>query len=185
MFKITLIGIAVVIALFVVAVAMRPSKFRIVRSATIAAPPETLFEQVNDFRKWRGWSPWEKKDPALKRSYEGPSAGPGAVYSWVGNKDVGEGRMTLTDSQPDQFVRIKLEFLKPFAATHTAEFSFEPRGDATLVTWAMAGENNFICKAFCLFMDMDKMVGRDFEAGLAAMKTVAASSAAPAHVSAR
>ena len=173
MFKYVLIGLAVVVVLFVVLVAMRPGKFRIVRSATIGAPPEAVFEQVDDFRKWRAWSPWEKKDPALKRTYEGPAAGPGSVYSWVGNKEVGEGRMTLTESQPGEFVRIKLEFFKPFAATNQAEFSFEPKGDQTVVTWAMAGENNFMCKAFCMFMDMDKMVGTDFEKGLAAMKTIA------------
>lgn len=173
MFKFILIGLAVAVVLFLIVVAMQPSKFRIVRSATIAAPPEAVFEQVNNFRKWRAWSPWEKKDPALKRSYEGPAAGPGSVYSWVGNKEVGEGRMTLTESRPGEFVRIKLEFFKPFAATNATEFSFEPKGDQTVVTWAMNGKNNFACKAFCMFVDMDKMVGSDFEKGLAAIKAIA------------
>ena len=173
MFKFILIGLAVAVVLFLIVVAMQPSKFRIVRSATIAAPPEAVFEQVNNFRKWRPWSPWEKKDPALKRSYEGPAAGPGSVYSWVGNKEVGEGRMTLTESRPGEFVRIKLEFFKPFAATNATEFSFEPKGDQTVVTWAMNGKNNFACKAFCMFVDMDKMVGSDFEKGLAAIKAIA------------
>ena len=172
MLKFTLIAVAAVVVLFLVVVALKPGRFRIVRSATIAASPDAVFEQVNDFRKWRNWSPWEKKDPALQRSYEGPAEGPGAVYAWAGNKEVGEGRMTLTQSQPGQFVRIRLEFLKPFAMTNVAEFSFEPKGDDTVVTWAMAGENNFVCKAFGMFVDMDEMVGADFEKGLASMKTL-------------
>ena len=157
-------------------IATRPSEFLIVRSRTMAAPPEVVHAYVNDFHKWVEWSPWEKVDPALKRQYEGPKAGTGAVYAWQGNKDVGEGRMTITESRPGEAVRIKLEFFKPFAAVNDTVFSFKPSAgganEGTTVTWTMSGQNNFIAKAMCLFVDMDKMVGGMFEQGLAQMKTV-------------
>jgi hypothetical protein len=178
----TLIVVAVIVIALAIVVATRPSAFRIVRSTTIAAPAPVVFAQVNDFHAWQAWSPWEKKDPALHRTYEGPRAGRGAVYSWIGNKDVGEGRMTLTESRPSELIRIKLEFFKPFAATHAGEFTFAPQGDKTVVTWSMTGRNNFFAKAFCMFMDTDKMVGSDFEKGLAAMKTLVESQAAPTDV---
>ena len=180
-----LIGVAILVVALVVLIATRPSDFRIVRTATMAAPAPVVFEQVNDFQKWAAWSPWEKKDPAIRRTYGGPpEGGVGQTYAWAGNKEVGEGRMTLTESRPSELVRIKLEFFKPVAATHHAEFTFEPKGEQTAVTWSMTGRNNFVGKAFCLFMDMDKMVGGDFEKGLAAMKTVAESQAAPAQAAA-
>jgi uncharacterized protein YndB with AHSA1/START domain len=175
----TLIIVAVLVVVFVVIVAMRPSQFRIARSAVIAAPPEVVFAQVNDFHAWHAWSPWEKKDPAMKRTHEGPPSGRGAVYAWAGNKEVGEGRMTLIESRPAELIRIRLEFFKPFAATNEAQFTFTPRGaggEQTDVTWSMTGHNGFMSKAFCMFMDMDKLVGRDFEKGLASMKNVAESS---------
>jgi hypothetical protein len=136
------------------------------------APAAAAFAQVNDFHNWRAWSPWEKIDPALKRSYEGPQAGAGATYAWQGNKDVGEGRMTILESRPGELVRIKLEFFKPFAATNTAEFTFKPAGDGTAVTWSMSGQNNFLARAICVFVNMDEMVGGQFEQGLAQMKAV-------------
>jgi hypothetical protein len=179
-----LIGLAFLIAIFVIIVAMRPGQFSISRSATIAAQPQAVFEQVNDFQKWRAWSPWEKKDPTMARTYEGPPAGVGSVYRWVGNKDVGEGGMTITESRPSDLIRIRLEFLKPMAATHTAEFNFKPQGDQTAVTWTMTGKHNFMGKAFCMFMDMDKLVGPDFEKGLAGMKTVAERESMAAHAAA-
>ena len=172
MLKWTLLGIAAVIVVFAVFVALQPADFRIERSATMRAPAPAAFAQVNDFQNWRAWSPWEKVDPALKRSYEGPKAGPGAVYAWQGNKDVGEGRMTITESRPGELVRIKLEFFKPFAATNTAEFNFKPAGDNTTVTWTMTGHNSFLSKAICLFVDMDKMVGGMFDQGLGQMKSL-------------
>src|SRR5215204_734665 len=142
-----LIVVAVLVIVFAVVVATRPSKFRIVRSATMNAPAEAVFAQVNDLHKWRAWSPWEKKDPAMKRTYEGPPAGRGSVYSWAGNKEVGEGRMTLTESRPSDLIRIKLEFFKPFAATNESEFAFASQGDGrTLVTWSMTGCNGFAAK---------------------------------------
>lgn len=168
-----LIVLVVLVAVLVVVVATRPADFQVTRSATIAAPASTVFAQVNDFHNWEAWSPWAKMDPAMKQSYEGASAGPGAVYSWAGNSKVGEGRMTILETHPSDLIRIKLEFLKPMAATNSTEFTFEPKGDQTVVTWSMAGKNNFMAKAFCLFMNMDKMVGGDFEKGLAQLKSVA------------
>jgi len=182
----TLIVVAALVVVFVIIVATRPARFRIARSATIAAPSEIVFAQVNDFHAWQAWSPWEKKDPAMKRTHEGPPSGRGAVYAWAGNKEVGEGRMTLTESRPAELIRIRLDFLKPFAATNESEFTFTPRGDGgqTEVIWSMTGHNGFMAKAFCMFMDMDKLVGSDFEKGLASMKTIAESSATPAHAAA-
>jgi hypothetical protein len=171
--KWTLAAVAAVIVVFLIVVALQPSDFKVERSATMRAPAPAAFAQVNDFQNWQAWSPWEKVDPALKRQYEGPKAGTGAVYAWQGNKDVGEGRMTIMESRPGELVRIKLEFFKPFAATNTAEFSFKPAGaDTTAVTWSMSGQNNFLSKAICLFVNMDKMVGGMFDQGLAQMKTV-------------
>ena len=173
MLKWSLAAIAAIVVVFLIVVAMQPSDFKIERSATMRAPAPAAFAQVNDFQKWQAWSPWEKVDPALKRQYEGPKAGTGAVYAWQGNKDVGEGRMTITDSKPAELVRIRLEFFKPFAATNQAEFRFQPAStDTTAVTWTMTGHNNFLSKAICLFVDMDKMVGGMFEQGLSQMKTV-------------
>ena len=172
MLKWILIGVAAVVAVFAIVVALQPSDFRIERSATVRAPAAAAFAQVNDFHNWRAWSPWEKIDPALRRSYEGPQAGAGATYAWQGNKDVGEGRMTILESRPGELVRIKLEFFKPIAATNTAEFSFRSVGDGTAVTWTMTGQNNFLARAICVFVNMDRMVGGMFEQGLAQMKTV-------------
>jgi hypothetical protein len=173
MLKKILLALALLVAVFVIVVALRPADFRVTRSATIAAPAAVIFGQVNDLHKWEAWSPWAKIDPAMKQTYEGTPAGTGAIYSWVGNSEVGEGRMTITESRPEELVRIKLEFLKPFATVNTTEFHFKPEGKQTTVTWSMAGTNNFMAKAFCLFMNMDKMVGGDFEKGLAQMKSVA------------
>lgn len=170
-----LIAIAVVLVVFVVIVAMRPSEFRVSRSATISAPPSIVFEQVNDLRKWEAWSPFMKMDPSMKLTYEGPQSGIGASQSWVGNNQVGEGRMTVTESRPNELVQFRLDFVKPFAGTNTAEFTFKPEGNQTVVTWSMLGRNNFICKAFGLFMNMDKMCGGEFEKGLAAMKSISES----------
>jgi hypothetical protein len=168
-----ILGVLVLlVVVFVVIVALRPADFRITRQAIISAPAPTVFAQVNDFHNWNAWSPWAKLDPAMKQTFEGAPAGKGSIYHWVGNKHAGEGRMTIVESRPSDLISIKLEFLKPFKATNTAEITFEPKGQQTLVTWSMIGKKNFILKAFGLFMDMDKMVGGDFEKGLAAMKSV-------------
>lgn len=170
-----LIGLAIIVAIVLVVAAMQPADFRLERSATISAPPATVFARVNDFHQWQAWSPWEKMDPALKRTYDGAPAGTGAVYGWVGNSKVGEGRMTITESRPNELVRIKLEFIKPFAATNDTEFTFKPEGRQTAVTWTMSGKNNYISKIFCLFMNMDKTVGGEFEKGLATLKALSES----------
>jgi len=172
MLKKILIALAVIIIVFVIVVAMQPSEYRVTRSATISAPAQAVFAQVNDFHKWEAWNPWGKIDPAMKQSYEGAPAGTGAIYTWTGNNEVGEGRMTLTESRPSELIRIKMEFFKPVAGTSIAEFTFKPEGNQTMVTWSMAGENNFMAKAFGLFMSMDKMIGGQFEKGLAQMKSV-------------
>jgi hypothetical protein len=175
--------IKIVIGLVVVAVGVaavvvtRPSEFRVVRSTTIAAPAPVIFAQVNDFHRWDAWNPWAKVDPAMKQTYEGAPAGVGAVYTWAGNREAGEGRMTIIESRPNDLIRVRLEFLKPFAGTSIATFTFKPEGAGTLVTWSMAGENNFIAKAVHLVMDMDRMIGGNFEKGLAQMKTVAEAAA--------
>jgi hypothetical protein len=172
MLKIFLISLAVIVLVLVVVVAMQPSEFRVARSTAISGPPPAVFAQVNDFHKWEAWNPWGKIDPAMKQAYEGAPAGSGAVYTWVGNNEVGEGRMTIIESRPSEVIRIKLEFFKPFAATNTAEFTFKPEGNQTAVTWSMFGEKNFMAKAVHLFMNMDKMIGGQFEKGLASMKSI-------------
>jgi hypothetical protein len=173
MFKKILIALAVIIFVLVIVVALQPSEFRISRTTTISAPAPVVFAQVNDFRNWEAWSPWAKLDPAMKKTYEGAPAGTGAISTWAGNNQVGEGRATITESRPSDLIRIKLEYVKPFAATNTAEFTFEPEGDHTAVTWSLFGDRNFVSKAIGLFMDMDTMVGGAFEKGLASLKSVA------------
>jgi hypothetical protein len=168
-----LIGVAAVIVLLVLVILTRPSTFHVERSITMAAPPESPFAQVNDFHAWPAWSPWEKLDPQMKRTHEGSPAGVGAKYAWVGNDQVGEGRMTIEKSEKPSVVGIKLEFLKPWEATNATTFTFARAPQGSKVTWAMDGENNFMAKAASLFMDMDKMIGADFEKGLASMKAVA------------
>ena len=168
-----LIGLAVIAVLFIIFVATRPADFRVTRTTTISAPAAIVFAQVNDLHKWEAWNPWGKLDPACKMTYEGPPAGTGAGYTWAGNNKVGEGHMTITESRPNDFIRLNLEFLKPFKANNTAEFTFKTEGNQTAVVWSMVGKRNFMFKMVGLFMDTDKMVGGDFERGLADLKSVA------------
>ncbi len=170
-----LIALAVLVVVFIIIVAMRSADFLVSRSATIPARAAVVFEHVNDLHKFQDWSPWAKIDPQCKVTYDGPPAGTGASFAWAGNREVGEGRMTILESRPGELVRFRLEFLKPFKATNTAEFDFKPAGNQTEVTWSMYGQNNFMMKAFSLFMDGDKMVGPDFEKGLANLKTAVSS----------
>jgi uncharacterized protein YndB with AHSA1/START domain len=169
--------IAIVVALLLAAVllfaATKPDTFRVQRAASIKAPPEKLFALINDFNRWGAWSPWEKKDPAMKRSFGATTSGKGAVYAWEGNKDVGQGRMEIAESVPPSKVAIKLDFAKPFEAHNLVEFTLEPRGDATDVTWAMRGDTPYFAKIIHVFIDVDGMVGKDFESGLANLRDAA------------
>jgi len=177
-----LLVLLLVIVALAVYVATRPSEFLLTRTRTLAAPPEIVHAYVNDFHHWAEWSPWEKLDPNLQREFSGPPVGEGASYHWIGNDEVGEGRMTITESQPPEKVAIRLEFLRPFQATNAVEFYIDATGLGTEVTWAMSGHNNFVAKAFGVFTDVDKLVGKDFEQGLAdldAATAAAAKAAAP------
>ena len=168
-----LIALALIVAALLVLIARQPDSFRVERSISVAAPPEVVFAQVNDFRHWQRWSPWAKRDPLMQTRYEGPSAGVGAVYRWAGNQEVGEGSTTIVESRPGESIRIQLVFLKPFQAHNDVLFSFTPEGEGTRVSWSMSGRKDFLTKAMHLLMDMDKMVGGDFEQGLAQLKAVA------------
>lgn len=172
------LGLVAVVVLFVIVVLTRPGEFRYERSAVINATPDAVFPLVNDFHNWKGWSPWDKLDPSQKTTFEGPAQGVGAIYGWSGNDDVGEGKMTITDAKTNESVKIKLEFIRPFAAVNDTEFTFKTDGVGTKVSWAMSGKNNFMSKAFGLFVDMDKMIGSDFDKGLAQMKQLGEAEAA-------
>ena len=171
MLKKIFLAFVALIVIFGMIVTFQPASYRIMRSIKIAAPPATVYPLVNDFHAWEGWSPWAKLDPAMKTTFEGPAAGTGAIYKWSGNKEVGEGQMTLLESKANELVRIKLDFIKPFADTCATDFTFKPDGNGTEVSWTMSGNRNFLAKAICLFMNMDKLVGGDFEKGLAKLKT--------------
>ncbi|CAM3273276.1 SRPBCC family protein [Corallococcus sp. ZKHCc1 1396] len=173
MLKKIAIGLAAALALLLAFIATRPDTFTLSRTATLPGTPDIAFGLVNDFHQWERWSPWEKLDPNLKRVYGGAESGTGATYAWTGNSEAGEGRMTIEESRANESVRIKLEFLKPFAATNTTTFTLKPAQDGTAVTWTMTGENGFMSKAFSVFFDMDAMVGKDFEKGLASMQAAA------------
>jgi len=167
------IGFVVVLCVFALVVATRPAAFHVERSTTIAAPPDLVFPLVNDFHAWTRWSPYEHRDPSMTREFAGASAGEGAIYSWEGNDDIGAGRMTLTRSVPNERVAIRLEFSRPMTATNQVEFVFQGSGNDTRVVWGMDGQHGIVGKLISLFLDMDAMVGKDFEAGLAAMKAAA------------
>jgi len=172
MLKNILLGLAAIVVVLIVVIALQPASFRISRSATMAAPPAVVFAQVNDFHKWAAWNPWQKLDPAAKNTYSGAAVGEGASFAWDGNSEVGAGRMTIIESRPNDLIRVQLEFLRPMEATSTAEFTFRPSGAQTAVTWSMSGDNTFVGKAFSLFVDTDQMVGGQFEKGLADLRSV-------------
>lgn len=156
-----------------VVVAMQPAELKVTRSLDINASSDRIFEQVNDFRKWDAWSPWAKLDPNMKTTLSGADSGVGASYAWIGNDEVGEGKMTIKNTHPPKYLAIDLEFIKPFEAKNLTQFDIKAMGEKTNVTWTMVGKKNFMMKAFCLVMDMDKAIGTDFEKGLAQLKTVA------------
>jgi len=169
-----IVVVLIVAAAAVVAYAStRPDSFSVQRSATIKAPPEKIFSLIDDYRNWPQWSPYENRDPEMKRTYSGATTGKGAKYAWEGNKNVGSGEMEIIDTAPPRKVLIKLDFMKPFEAHNVAEFTLEPQGETTNVTWAMHGPVPLMAKVMHMVMDIDKMVGTDFAAGLANMKTAA------------
>jgi len=169
-----LVGLlAAATAVALILVALRPGTFRVARSISIRARPEAVFKLIEDFHRWRAWSPWENRDPHLQRSYTGAERGPGATYAWAGDRRVGEGRMEIIEAVQQERLSIRLDFLKPFAATNTAEFALVPDGEGTAVTWSMFGPSPFTMRLIGLFVSMDKMVGKDFEAGLRALKELA------------
>ena len=170
---IVLVVAAVLAGLIFSIVSRRPAEFRITRSATMAAPAAAVFAHVNDFHRWQAWSPWERLDPAMQRTFAGAASGTGAIYAWNGNKKAGAGRLTITESRAGELIGMNLEFIRPFPATNQVKFSFEPANGQTRVTWTMTGVNdNFIFKLMTVVVSMDKMVGGDFERGLAQLKAL-------------
>lgn len=172
-----LMNIVVLLVIALVALALyansRPDTFRVQRATTIQASPEKIFSLVNDFHRWPSWSPWEKLDPAMQKTHSGSPAGKGAVYEWVGNSKVGQGRMEITETVAPNRIAIKLDFLKPMEAHNVAEFSLATRGDATEVVWSMHGPAPFVSKLMGVFVSMDRLIGKDFETGLANLKAAA------------
>jgi carbon monoxide dehydrogenase subunit G len=179
MLKKILIALAAIIAIFLIVVALQPSEFKVERSATIAAPPAAVFDQVNDFHKWEAWSPWAKLDPNAKVAFEGPPSGTGTIMTWDGDDKIGQGKMTLTESKPDELVKINVEFVKPFEGSSTSQFAFKPEGDQTAVTWSMESHHNFLAKAMCLVFNGKKMMTDAMDKGLTQMKTVVEGSSKP------
>lgn len=167
------IALAVLIAVVLILAAMRPDTFRVGRSIDINAPAEKIFPLINDYGNWAAWSPYEKVDPAMKRTFSGAASGKGSIYEWTGNKKIGHGRMEIVEAVPPSSVVIKLDFFSPFEAHNVAEFTLQPLGNATRVTWAMQGPAPFMAKIMHMFFNMDRMVGGQFQQGLANMKAVA------------
>jgi hypothetical protein len=167
------LAVLFLLAAALVSIGSRPERFRVERSAEIAAPADVVFGLIHDFRQWGRWSPWERIDPGMRRSFAGPVAGVGASYAWSGNGEVGEGRMTILESRPGELVSIRLEFFEPVAATNEARFELAPSGTGTRVAWSMEGRNGFVGKALSLVLDMDAMVGERFEEGLANLDAAA------------
>lgn len=162
---------ALLVALLLFA-ATRPNSFRVERSVAVQAPPERVFPLINDFHNWSEWSPYEKIDPAMKKTFSGATSGPGAIYQWAGNGKAGEGRMEIIDASAGSQITIDLSFLKPFPAHNTAQFTFAAQGGMTNVTWAVFGPASYMNKLMCVFINMDKMLGKDFAEGLANIKTI-------------
>ena len=166
-------ALVVVVALFGTIAAFQPDQFKVERQIAIAAQPDAIFPLVNDFRQTFNWSPWADLDPAMSKSFEGAVEGPGSIYTWDGNEAVGAGRMTITESVADERVRMKLENYRPFESTSTVDIVLTPGESATVVTWSLSGRLNFLEKAFSVFVDMDNIIGPDFERGLTRLKALA------------
>ena len=162
--------LAIAIATVLILAAAKPDTFSVERAISVKAPPEKIFPLINDFRRWRSWSPYENRDPAMKRSYSGAESGKGAVYAWEGNRNVGSGRMEILQASMPTTIVIKLDFFKPFEGHNTAEFTMLPQGDTTRLTWKMHGPAPLMSRVMQVFMDLDRMIGKDFEVGLANLK---------------
>ena len=173
MIKKIALGVIFVIGLLLIFALTRPDNFRVERSITVQAPAAKIFPLLNDFRQFSSWSPWQKLDPAMQVTHSGPASGPGAVYTWKGNSDVGAGRMEVLKQVPDTNVIVKLDFLEPFEGHNTSEYTLKPAETGTTVTWAMYGPSPYISKLMGIFVSMDSMIGKDFERGLANLKAVA------------
>ncbi len=167
------LGFLGIVAILAAVIAAQPSEFEVKRSLVMQAAPASVFGEVQDFHKWNHWSPWEKLDPTMKKHFWGPPAGVGASYHWEGNDEVGEGKMTIASATAPSRIEIELVFIKPWTATNPTVFTFEPEGTGTRTTWSMKGKNDFVGKAFSLVMDMDALVGADFEKGLAGLSVAA------------
>ena len=165
--------LAVAIAIVLILAATKPATLRVQRATTVKAPPEKIFALISDFHQWRTWSPYENKDPAMQRTYEGAASGRGAVYAWDGNKNVGSGRMEILETSVPSKITIKLDFFKPFEGHNTAEFTMLPQGDGTDVTWLMYGPAPLMSRVMQVFINFDRMIGKDFEVGLANLKSLA------------
>ena len=168
-----LLALGFIALILIIVIAGRPDEFAVSRIATISAPPEKVFPHVNDLHQWEAWSPWAALDPNAKNIFSGAAAGAGAAMAWEGNRKVGAGKMTITESQPSELIRFRLDFQKPMQATNAAEFTFRHAGRQTVVTWSMVGKNKLMGKLFGLIMDFDKMCSGQFEKGLASLKSVA------------
>jgi uncharacterized protein YndB with AHSA1/START domain len=165
------IVVVVLLAALLGFAATRPDTLRVQRALSIKAPPDKIFPFIVDFHRWSLWSPWEKLDPAMKRTYRGAANGKGAVYDWEGNSQVGAGRMEIVEASPPSRVTVTLDFVRPFEGHNTAEFTLHRRGDSTDVAWIMTGRNAYVAKLMGVFVNMDRMIGKYFEAGLANLKT--------------
>jgi Polyketide cyclase / dehydrase and lipid transport len=166
--------LTIAIAIILILAATKPDSFTVRRSAVVQAPAGRIFPLIDNFHQWAQWSPWENRDPAMKRTFSGAESGRGAVYAWEGNKNVGSGRMEILDVSSPSKITIKLDFFKPFEGHNTAEFSFVPERDAsaTNIIWMMQGPSSFMSKVMQVFMNFDSMIGKDFEAGLANLKKI-------------
>jgi hypothetical protein len=172
-----LIALGLIVVVFFIVVSLQPSAYTVTRTATIAAPPSAVYPLIDDFHNWNAWSPWAKLDPAMKQVWSGAPAGVGAIYTWSGNDKAGEGRMTISENQPEEHVGIALEFTRPYVSSSRIDFTIGRQAAGSTVNWTMTGQNGFMLKAVSLFANMDKMVGPDFEKGLAQLKAVAEKSA--------
>lgn len=173
MLKIIAMIIGAVLAVILILAATKPDNFVIQRSLAIKAPPGKIYPLIADFHRWTAWSPYEKLDPSLQRTFSGAETGRGAIYEWSGNKKAGKGRMEIIEAKEPHDIVIQLDFIEPFAAHNTAEFTLTPNGDSTIATWAMRGTSPFVAKIMQVFFNMDKMIGPDFETGLANLKAAA------------